>query len=207
MMIFTPCKSLPKKCILLPVNSLPTREDGECWPVQMSRKELFIVIKRTVRIKGFDRIKKIIYDFIADIESEGDFARIADESGVHYFLLAEAFRGEKYLEKEQIYLKNSFHWAKQEKFVYEYLYLRLAACEVKRKNYEQALTYCDSGLTSKQFITNRLHAESLAVLLFAKSKIYEKMGRPETIREYPQIRKLCQSLNLRKRFAPWWIKE
>ena len=161
-----------------------------------------------LHFKGFGRIKKIIHDFIADFGSEDDFARITDESSLHYFLLAEAFRGEKDLEKEQFYLNKSFYWAKRGKFVYEYLYLRLAAHELKLGNYEQALKYCDSGLTEEQILTNLLHAESQAILLIAKSKIYEKMGRPETAREYlKKSRKQCQSPNLRKFFVPWWIKE
>ena len=158
--------------------------------------------------KNVDRIKKIIHNFIADFESEDDFGRTTDASASIFFLLAEAFREEKNFEKEQFYLKKSFHWAMQGKFVDGSLYLRLAAYEVKRGNYEQALAYCDSGLASKQILSNQLHAAQQAILLFAKSKIYEKMGRPETAREYVEkSRMLCQAPNLRKLFDPWWIKE
>ncbi len=158
--------------------------------------------------KEVDRIKKIIHNFIADFESEDDFGRTTDASASIFFLLAEAFREEKDFEKEQFYLKKSFHWAKRGKFVDGSLYLRLAAYEVKRGNYEQALAYCDSGLASKQISSNQLHAAQQAILLFAKSKIYEKMGRPETAREYlKKSRKLHPSPNFRKYFDPWWINE
>ncbi|MBQ9335704.1 MAG: tetratricopeptide repeat protein [Lentisphaeria bacterium] len=161
-----------------------------------------------LHFKGFGRIKKIIHDFIADFKSEDDFGRTIDNSASIFFLLAETFREKNDFEKELFYLKKSFHCAKQGKFVGDSLYLRLAAYEVRRGNYEQALAYCDSGLTSKQFLSNPLHAERQAILLIAKSKIYEKMGRPETAREYVEkSRMLCQAPNLRKLFDPWWIKE
>jgi len=158
-------------------------------------------------VKDFSRMKQMILDFLTEFESEDDFGRQVDYSAALYFLLAEAFRGEKDYEEEQFYLKKSLYWAKRGKTVYEYLYLRLAVYELQQENYEQALAYCDSGLGSTKFISNRFHAESQAILLFAKSKIYEKMGRPEAAREYlEKSRKLHPSPNLRNGFNPWWIK-
>ena len=158
--------------------------------------------------KDFGQAKKIISQFYAEFESENDFGNKLDCSAYLFFLWAQAFRGENNLIQEQQYLKKSLYWAKQGKFVYEYLYLRLAAHELQQGNFEHALSYCDSGLAEKQFLSNRNYAQAQAVLLFAKSKIYEKMGRPETAREFAEkSRKLCPNPRLRQNFNPWWIEK
>ena len=80
--------------------------------------------------------------------------------------------------------------------------------ELQQKNYEQALAYCDSGLAEKKIVSNQVYAQTQAVLLFAKSKIYEKMGRPETAHEYAEkARKLDPFPGFEKSFERWWIME
>ena len=160
------------------------------------------------KIKKYALLKKQIFELLAQFESENDFGRQLNESAAIFFMLSQAFRGEKDYEKELFYLKKSLYWAKQGYYVYGHLYLRLASHELQRGNFEQALAYCDSGLAEKKIVSNQVYAQTQAVLLFAKSKIYEKMGRPETAREYAEkARKLDPFPGFEKSFERWWIME
>ena len=159
-------------------------------------------------LQEYGRIKKIISDFITEFESETDFGQKMNVSADLFFHLSQAFRGEKNFARERYYLEKSLYWAKQGKFVYDCLYLRLAAHALIQKKYDQALSYCDSGLAEKQVVSNRNYEESHAILLFAKSKIYEKMGQPEIAAKYAEkARKLDPSPLFHKKFDRWWIKK
>ena len=159
-------------------------------------------------MKKYARAKKMIFNFLAEFKSETDFGRQTDFSASIFFILSQAFRGEKNFAQERYYLTKSLYWAKQEKYVFEFLYLRLAAYEVMQKKYDQALSYCDSGLAMKQFVSNQVYEDSCAMLLFAKSKIYEEMGQPEIAAEFAQkALKLNSSPHFQKIFNLWWVKK
>ena len=159
-------------------------------------------------MKEYAQAKEVIFNFSAEFESEKDFGRRITYSSAIFFILSQTFRLEKNFEQERHYLDQSFYWAKKGKTVPEYLYLRLAVYETIQGKYEQALAYCDYGLTRKQFLSNRNHAESQAMLLFAKSKIYEQMGQMKTAAEFTEkARKLDSSPHFLTYFGRWWFKK